>query len=68
MTSFTDVFIRRPVFAMSVSLLLLAIGLSAFFKLTVRQFPKMDASVITINTSYPGADANLMSNFMTTHL
>ncbi|MCD6045187.1 MAG: putative transporter [Gammaproteobacteria bacterium] len=68
MTSFTDVFIRRPVFAMSVSLLLLAIGLAAFFKLTVRQFPKMDASVITVTTSYPGADANLMSNFITTPL
>lgn len=68
MTSFTDIFIRRPVFAMSVSLLLLAIGLAAFFKLTVRQFPKMDASVITINTSYPGADANLMASFITTPL
>ncbi len=68
MTSFTDVFIRRPVFAMSVSLLLLAIGLAAFFKLTVRQFPVMAASVITVNTNYPGADANLMTDFITTPL
>lgn len=68
MSSFTDIFIRRPVFAMSISFLLLAIGLAAFFKLSVRQFPKMNASVITINTNYPGADANLMANFITTPL
>ncbi len=66
--NFTDIFIRRPVFAMSLSLLLLAIGLASFFKLTVRQFPRMDASVITVTTSYPGANADLMANFITTPL
>lgn len=62
---FTDVFIRRPVLAICVSLLILLIGLAAYFKLTVREFPKISASVITVNTFYAGADAKLVQGFVT---
>ncbi|MDP3561412.1 MAG: multidrug efflux RND transporter permease subunit [Legionellaceae bacterium] len=63
---FTDLFIRRPVLASVISLLILFFGLNALTKLPIRQFPRMDNTVITVTTSYPGADANLMAGFITT--
>ena len=63
---FTDVFIKRPVFATTISLLILLIGLASYFSLPVRQFPKIDASVVTVTTTYPGANAGLMEGFVTT--
>jgi multidrug efflux pump len=63
---FTDIFIRRPVFATVVSLLLLVIGLIAGTKLSVRQFPRIDANVINVITSFPGASPALMEGFITT--
>lgn len=63
--SFTDIFIKRPVFATVVSLLLLLIGTVSYFKLPVRQYPKIDATVITVQTFYPGASAQLMEAFVT---
>lgn len=65
---FTDIFIKRPVLASVVSLLILFLGLSALFKLQIRQFPRIDSTVITVTTSYPGADANLIAGFITTPL
>ncbi|MEJ2058958.1 MAG: efflux RND transporter permease subunit [Gammaproteobacteria bacterium] len=63
---FTDIFIRRPVLATVISLLILLLGLRAVFNLPVREYPKTETSVITITTSYPGASAQLMQGFVTT--
>ncbi|KTD21876.1 multidrug efflux RND transporter permease subunit [Legionella londiniensis] len=65
---FTDLFIKRPVLATVVSLLILLFGLNAITKMQVRQFPRMDNTVITVTTTYPGADANLIAGFITTPL
>jgi len=65
---FTDIFIKRPVLASVLSLLILFFGISALFKLQIRQFPRIDSTIITVTTSYPGADANLISGFVTTPL
>ena len=62
----TDIFIKRPVLACVVSLLVLVLGLSAIFKLDVRQFPKMENTTITITTTYPGASAKDVQGFVTT--
>ena len=64
----TDLFIKRPVLASVVSLLILLFGITALTKIPVRQFPRMDNTVITVMTSYPGADANLIAGFITTPL
>ena len=64
--SFTDIFIRRPVLASVVSLLILLVGLQAGFKLPIRQYPKMSNTTITITTTYPGANAELIKGFITT--
>jgi hydrophobe/amphiphile efflux-1 (HAE1) family protein len=65
---FTDIFIRRPVFASALSLALLVMGYMAFTKMTVRQFPMIESSVVTVSTSYSGADSDLMAGFVTTPL
>ena len=62
---FTDIFIRRPVLASVVSLLILLIGLRSFFDLPLRQYPELQNTVITISTSYPGASGELMQGFIT---
>ncbi len=62
---FTDIFIRRPVLASVVSLLILLMGLAAIFKLQIRQYPKMDNTTITVTTAYPGANADLIQGFVT---
>ena len=61
---FTDIFIKRPVLATVVSLLILFIGLRAFFDLQTRQYPKIENTVITVTTSYPGASPDLMQGFI----
>jgi multidrug efflux pump len=65
---FTDLFIKRPVLASVVSLLILLFGLNSLSKMPIRQYPRMDNTVITVTTSYPGADANLIAGFITTPL
>ena len=62
---FTDIFIKRPVLATVVSLLILLIGLQSFFTLTVRQYPEMQNTVITVTTTYPGASPDLIQGFIT---
>ncbi|MFZ0850906.1 MAG: multidrug efflux RND transporter permease subunit [Hyphomicrobiaceae bacterium] len=64
--SFTDIFIRRPVLASVVSLLILLVGLASVFNLPVRQFPKITNTTITVTTVYPGANADLIKGFITT--
>jgi multidrug efflux pump len=63
--SFTDIFIRRPVLASVVSLLILLMGLSAAFNLPVRQYPELSNTTITVTTTYPGANADLIKGFIT---
>jgi multidrug efflux pump len=62
---FTDLFIRRPVLAVVVSLLILLIGARSFFDLPIRQYPKLDNTVISVTTAYPGAAPDLMQGFIT---
>ena len=66
MNAFTDLFIRRPVLATVVSLLILLIGGVAGLKLQIRQFPQTSNTTITITTTYPGADADVIKGFITT--
>lgn len=66
--NFTDVFIRRPVLASVISLLILFLGLRALYDLPLRQFPEMKTTVITVTTAYPGASAELMQGFITAPL
>ncbi len=64
--SFTDLFIKRPVLAVVVALLLLIAGGQAIFTLTVRQYPRSDNASVTISTIYIGASADLVRGFITT--
>jgi hypothetical protein len=66
--SFTDLFVRRPVLALVVSLLILLIGLRAILGLPIRQFPKLSNTTITVTTLYPGASPGLMQGFIATPL
>lgn len=63
---FTDIFIKRPVLATVISLIILLVGLQAAFTLPVRQFPELTSTTITITTAYPGANADLIKGFITT--
>ncbi|MBS7689685.1 multidrug efflux RND transporter permease subunit [Pseudomonas lalucatii] len=63
--AFTDPFIRRPVLATVVSLLIVLLGLQAFGKLTIRQYPHMENALITVTTAYPGANAETIQGYIT---
>jgi len=63
--NFTDIFIRRPVLAITVSLLILVLGLRALTSLSVRQFPRTENAVVTVSTAYYGADAQTVAGFIT---
>src|SRR5881628_1010810 len=65
---FTDLFIRRPVLAMVVSLVILIAGVQSIRALSVRQYPRSDIAVVTVTTAYVGANANLVRGFITTPL
>ena len=65
---FTDIFVKRPVLATVVSLLLLLAGLQSVFKLQIRQFPEVADTKITITTIYAGANADQIKGFITTPL
>ncbi|GEA62102.1 efflux RND transporter permease subunit [Vibrio comitans] len=62
---FTDLFIRRPVLAVVLSLVLLVLGLKAFTELQVRQYPEIETGVITVTTVYPGASAQSVQGYVT---
>jgi multidrug efflux pump len=62
----TDIFIKRPVLSLVVSLLILLIGFKAATSLPIRQYPKLSNTVITVTTTYPGASPELMQGFITT--
>jgi multidrug efflux pump len=63
---FTDIFIRRPVLSLVVSLLILLIGARAMSGLQIRQYPKLSNTTITVTTTYPGASPDLIQGFITT--
>ena len=65
---FTDLFIRRPVLASVVSLLILVVGLRAISALPVLQYPRTQNAVVTITTTYYGADPDVIAGFITTPL
>jgi multidrug efflux pump len=65
---FTDLFIKRPVLAMVVSLVILIAGLQSIRSLSVRQYPRSDIAVVQISTVYVGANADLVRGFITTPL
>ena len=62
----TDIFIKRPVLSVVVSLLILLIGLRAAAVLPIRQYPKLSNTVVNVTTVYPGASADLIQGFITT--
>ncbi|HAU3855687.1 TPA: MMPL family transporter [Legionella pneumophila] len=65
---FTDLFIKHPVLSIVVSMLIFLFGINSIYKMQIRQYPKMENTVITIMTGYPGADAELIAGFITTPL
>jgi multidrug efflux pump len=65
---FTDLFVKRPVLALVVNLVILIAGLQAIRSLSVRQYPKSDIAVIRVGTAYVGASADLVRGFITTPL
>jgi multidrug efflux pump len=65
---FTDLFVKRPVLAMVVNLVILIAGLQAVRSLSVRQYPRSDISIISVTTVYVGANADLVRGFITTPL
>src|SRR5476651_1713637 len=63
--NFTDIFIKRPVLASVVSLLIVVLGLRSLFSLPINQYPKTQNAVVTISTTYYGADAQTVAGFIT---
>lgn len=68
MKSFTDIFIRRPVLAMVVNLVILIAGFQAIRSVNVRQYPRSENAAVTVTTVYVGANADLVRGFITTPL
>lgn len=66
--NFTSLFVKRPVLASVVSLLILLLGLRSIFSLEIREYPETKDTVISITTAYPGASSELVKGFITTPL
>ena len=67
-SSFTDLFIKRPVLAIVVNLVIIIAGLQAYRSLNIRQYPRSDNATVTVSTVYVGANAELVRGFITTPL
>src|SRR6187549_1133403 len=67
-SKFTDIFVRRPVLAIVVNLVILIAGLQAVRSLVVRQFPRSDMANVVVTTAYVGANADLVRGFITAPL
>src|SRR5258707_4429078 len=65
---FTDIFIRRPVLATVVSLMILVLGLRAAGSLPILQYPRTENAVVTVTTTYYGADPDVVAGFITPSL
>jgi multidrug efflux pump len=68
MFSLTDIFIRRPVFAICINVLIVIAGYQAIQHVNVRQYPKSDLAIVTVKTAYVGANADLVRGFISTPL
>jgi multidrug efflux pump len=68
MRGITDIFVKRPVLALVVNLVILIAGLQSIRSLSVRQYPRSDIAVIRVATAYVGANADLVRGFITTPL
>ncbi|MEA2781239.1 MAG: multidrug efflux pump, partial [Rhodospirillaceae bacterium] len=66
--NFTDIFIRRPVLATVVSLMILVLGLRAASSLPILQYPRTENAVVTVTTTFYGADPDVVAGFITTPL
>src|ERR1700757_1563791 len=66
--SFTDIFIRRPVLAIVVSLMILVLGLKSLTSLPILQYPRTQNAIVTVTTTYYGADPAIVAGFITTPL
>jgi multidrug efflux pump len=66
--SFTDLFIRKPVIALVVNIIILVVGLVSYFQLNTRQYPRSDSAVVKISTVYFGASAETVRGYITTQL
>jgi len=64
----TDIFIRRPILATVVSMMLLVLGLRALTELPVLQYPRTENAIVTVTTAYYGADPDIIAGFITTPL
>ncbi|MEY8716875.1 efflux RND transporter permease subunit [Francisella philomiragia] len=60
-----DLFIRRPVLSLSISFMIIVVGVGSFFQLQVRQYPYIDSATITVTTAYPGANPATIQAFVT---
>ena len=65
---FTDLFVKRPVLAIVVNLVILIAGIQSIRALSVRQYPRSDIAVVKVTTAYIGANADLVRGFITTPL
>src|SRR5690242_6623081 len=65
---FTDLFVKRPVLAIVVNLVILIAGLQSIRSLSVRQYPRSDIAIVKVSTVYVGANADLVRGFITTPL
>src|SRR5688572_19574068 len=66
--SFTDLFIRKPVIALVVNIIILVVGGVSYFKLNTRQYPRSDSAVVNVSTVYFGASADTVRGYITTQL
>jgi hypothetical protein len=66
--NFSELFIRRPVLTVVTAVLILLLGIQGFLNMSIREYPEVEETVITIQTVYPGAGADLMQGFITTPL
>jgi len=66
--NFTDIFVRRPVLATVVSLIILVLGLRAVGSLPILQYPRTENTVVTVSTTYYGADPDVIAGFISTPL
>ncbi|MER8925697.1 efflux RND transporter permease subunit [Mesorhizobium sp. M0859] len=62
--SFSDLFIRRPVLSTVLACMILLLGFQGIFNLSIRQYPEVEETAITITTAYPGASADLIQGFI----
>ena len=65
---FTDLFIRRPVLATALNLVILLLGLRAWTGMSVQEYPQVSSTLVTISTAYPGADPSTVQGFVTSRL